>query len=378
VTERTAGAVGRASTWLGVAALSCAAAAAPDPRDPRPRYLEVARRYASGERAAAVADVGRFSPAELDAEMDALRARLRAHGCADCSDSTDGIPLRAIALLHADRDELEERSSELMGGPAPPCGIRAHAELAERAATLLPTDPQSRDFARRFHLAMALRSLRRGCLVDAQSWAKAGLKKFSRDADLLFASGVVHEVAAASLQVRPLLGPAPPSREEATRALVQARLLDFEEARRAFEQVLAEDPARHEARLHLARIRLHQEHPQEARKVLEGLLARGPSPEVAYLAHLFLGRVQETQGLLLAAEEQYATAFALDPAQSAGVALSHVLQEKGESEEARAVLEGALREARRRTLPDPYWVYSFGPITVHTEMFERLREETRQ
>ena len=94
-----------------------------------------------------------------------------------------------------------------------------------------------------------------------------------------------------------------------------------------------------------------------------------------YLAHLFLGRVHETEGRLEAAEEQYALAFALDPAQSAAVPLSHLLQLKGESEEARAVLEGALREARGRTLPDFFWVYSFGPSTAHDRVARAPAQE---
>jgi tetratricopeptide (TPR) repeat protein len=356
-----------------VAGLSCATSAAQGPPNLRPSYLEVAKGYAAGERAAAVADLGRFSPAELGAEMEALRARVRSPACAGCP-TAESPPLRAIVLLHTDRDELEARSY-VLAGRTPPCGVGVHAELAERAVALVPADAQSRDFTRRWYLAMALRSLGGGCLGDAGGWARAGLKGFPRDADLLFTNGTINETTA-SVAI-----PTPPSVGPSTRAhnaflgQLQERHRLFEEARKAFEQVLTADPTRDEARLHLARTHLHLQRPEEARKVLEDLLGRSPPPAARYLAHLFLGRVHETEDRLEPAEQHYASAFAQDPAQSAGVALSHVLQRNGESEEARVVLEGALREARGRTVPDPFWVYSFGPTTVHTEMFERLREE---
>jgi tetratricopeptide (TPR) repeat protein len=259
----------------------------------------------------------------------------------------------------------------------PPCGIRTHAELADRAAALLQEDASGRDFVRRASLAMALRDLGRGCAVDAKGWVKTGLKSSPGDADLLFARGVIEEAAgAATGQLGRVDAPIPPSLEEAGLAAAKARRMHFEEARKAFEQVLAADSTRDEARLHLASTHFSLDRAAAARRILEELLDRNPRQEVAYLAHLFLGRVHEAERRPDAAKEEYALAFALDPAgQSAAIALSHALLMSGEADEARTVVESALQRARVRTQPDLLWVYSLGPSSLHAGMFEQLREE---
>jgi tetratricopeptide (TPR) repeat protein len=359
--------------WLGAALASLPAVGG---TDVRPTYLEVARLYASGEYKAAVAALGRFSRAELSSEIATLRERARAATCAGCPALKDPPPLRAIILLHADRDDFESHSAE---GTAqmPPCGIRTHEELADRAAALLQEDPSGRDFVRRASLAMALRDLGRGCAVDAKGWVKTGLKSSPGDTDLLFARGVIEEAAgAATGQLGRVDAPIPPSLEEAGLAAAKARRVHFEEARKAFERVLAADSTRDEARLHLASTHFSLDRAAEARRILEELLDRSPRQEVAYLAHLFLGRVHEAERRPGAAKEEYTLAFGLDPAgQSATIALSHTLLMSGEADEARTVVESALQRARVRTRPDPLWVYSLGPSSLHAGMFEQLREE---
>jgi tetratricopeptide (TPR) repeat protein len=349
-------------------------AGAGDP--PAGSYFDVARRYASGERAAAVAEVGRFTQAELVAVLAALRAQAEAASCVGCAAAT-APPLRAIVMLHTDRDEVEGRPAEMTGELSPTCGVRRHASFAERVLAYMQDDAPGRDFARRWYLAMALRGLEETCLADGEAWARAGLKWFPRDAGLLFAHGALQERVAASASLTPQLSSILPREREAIFALLQERRVRFDGAREAFEGAVAADPRMADARLHLGRTLLHLERFDDARKVLEAVATEaGVKAETVYLARLFLGRVHEARGRLDAAAQEYEAAVALDPsAQSAAVALSYVRQARGEAEEARAVLERALHEAKRRRLPDPFWAYPLGRAAEQKEMFARLRQE---
>jgi tetratricopeptide (TPR) repeat protein len=338
--------------------------------------LDVARRYAEGERAAAVAEVGRFTQPELVAVLASLRAQAEAASCVGCA--APSAPLRAIVMLHTDRDEMEGRPAEMAGELSPTCGVRRHASFAERVLDYLRDDAPGRDFSRRWYLAMALRALEDTCLADGEAWARAGLKWFPRDAELLFAHGSLQERVAASASLTPpnaasLL----PREREAVNALLQERRMRFDEARRAFEGAVAADPAMTDARLHLGRTLLYLERFEDARKALEVVAAQaGTKAETLYLARLFLGRVHESRGRLEAAVAEYEAAVSLDPsAQSAAVALSYAQQARGEAAEARTVLERGLEEAKQRRLPDPFWAYPLGRAAEHKEMFARLRRE---
>ena len=70
---RWAGRLERDAVVLGIcgAALSAHPVSSPDP--PGSEYGDLVRRYAGGERATAVAALGRLKRAQLEAEVDALR-----------------------------------------------------------------------------------------------------------------------------------------------------------------------------------------------------------------------------------------------------------------------------------------------------------------
>jgi tetratricopeptide (TPR) repeat protein len=139
------------------------------------------------------------------------------------------------------------------------------------------------------------------------------------------------------------------------------------------------DPELHEARVRLGRVLWTLGKPAEARAALETTIQRAQEPWVAYLAHLFLGRVLEDSKDLPGAAEHYRAALAIDPrAQAAALALSEALFLQGEEGESRQVMEEALRQAPRPQPRDPYLSYRLGHANQAEEMLEALRQETLQ
>jgi Flp pilus assembly protein TadD len=77
-----------------------------------------------------------------------------------------------------------------------------------------------------------------------------------------------------------------------------------------------------------------------------------------YLAAMFTGALEERRGAIEPAIEAYRRAAnAVPAAQSATVALGHLLQQRGRGEESRALLESLLIQESPPT--DPQWTYFF-------------------
>ena len=361
-----------------------AAPAGPHAARPSPRYLELAERYAAGSRAEAVGALGGWTEHELEAEFEELRDLAVAAGrCGACPAKLqlERLPLRAVVMLHTDRDDVERWPVLLVDERGAKCGSGVHAGLAAEIVPLLMGELEGREFARRWYLAMALRAHGRFCLSDALRWAQKGLKWFPKDAGLLLASGTTDE-ALGSLPSwsRDRLGDMLTTRQrrEATSA-VSAQRRHLEYARRSFEHALAADADLTEARLRLGRVEWRLEHADAARTALEGALDRTQEPFLLYLGRLFLGQIHQDAGRLAEAEREYRAALGVDPhAQAAAVALSHVLQLAGDAAESRDVLERAVASAGRRRSADAYWDYLFGRSDDAETLLEALRQETRK
>jgi tetratricopeptide (TPR) repeat protein len=345
--------------WEGGAllALFCATGAAAQDS----RYLELGRRYAAGDRAVAVAELGDFTAARLARELESLHTLMAPSSGtgrpAPGEAPTAAPPLRALVMLHVDRDAFERRPSPV-SEQAPVCGTDVHLAYAERVATLLFAEAEGREFARRFYLAVMLREFGYTCFADAQRRVEAGLRWFPKDPDLLMARGSLAE-ATASLGPR---DPAPLKRQGAERARAIERLqgqsLALEEAARSYEQALAVKTDLDEARLRLGRVRLRQGRLEAAQRSLEGVRDQSDDPDLVYLADLFLGRLHEGRGRLAEAQQEYTEALTLRPqAQSGAIALSHVQSLLGQGNAARATLEAALALSGVRSEMDPYWDY---------------------
>jgi tetratricopeptide (TPR) repeat protein len=349
------------------AALSLLLAVAPcaaQDDEPSHPYRELLRRYASGERAAAVAAVAEWSPAELAGELKGLRRP-------GTYPDAEAARLRAAVMLHTDREALERKG--VRGEES--CEVHPQAAFAESLLGLLLAKDQAGAFGRRWYLAMALRSHGRLCLRDARRWADAGLKWAPRDARLLLARGSADEAIE-------LFWTAPAVREWTGGAHLKEKLSDASARRatlRRAEELLAEaleiSPDLHEARLRLGRVRWRQGRADDARATLEALLVQATGAHLRYLGHLFLGRVHEDQGRVEDAEVQYRAALHVDPAsQVAAVALSYVLALAGDARSGRQGLADAVARAPRRH-GDAFWYYRLGQAAQEEGLLDDLRRE---
>jgi tetratricopeptide (TPR) repeat protein len=285
--------------------------------------------------------------------------------------------LRAAIMLHVDRDDTDHPKS--LDREHPRACPGAQAEIAARYARFLARNPEGKDFARRFFLAMAHISHWDACLPAARRWAEAGLKVFPRDADLLLAAGSAAEQEANLRGDLTLLPFDPTTRgRETVREEVATKWNLFEEARRRYEDALLSNPGLVPARLRLGRVQWRMARGEAAQVTLEGSIAASQRVRDLYLGYLFLGRVHEDAGRLEQAAETYESALEADPeAQAAGIALAHVLRTAGNEKEAREVAAKAVSFAGRRTRRDGFWDYLIEDVSPEATL-DRLRSEVRQ
>ena len=367
--------------------LAIAPPAAPQPVNAE--YRELVTRYARGERALAVAGLARFSDAELGRIAQAVEAEVVAAERSKASDHSQArergqageplIPLRAAVMMHLDLDDAER--PEAAGTEQPRRCPGKQAAIAARYAGLLAWHEETRSFARRFFAALAHSCQWDACLLEAQRWAREGLKLFPRDAELLLAAGSALEESATvwtcgSTVENPAM---PPRFREATRAAALERVARYRQARSLFQDAIASDDGLTLARVRLGRVLWRLGEREAAQAALERAIEASPDPQLLCLAHLFLGRVHEDAGRLEQAVEHYRFSLALEPSgQAAAVALSHALRRAGEMEEARAVLRRALAHAGRRAGRDAYRDYLVGDAIHFREQLAALRQESLQ
>ena len=358
-----------------------------------PEYEALLRRYARGERTAAVSALGGLRASDLDQQVKFLqRAAKDGSRCPSCPDPLAGLPLKAAVMLHSDRDEAERPPAEDTERPRLCPGD--HAKRAGQIAALLATREPTRDFARRFFLSMAQRSQWDFCLEAAAQWGADGLDRFPRDPELLLVMGAIQEENAALGAAPHLPTDAPPTgplprgrapefnqwrRMAAASDLAAERRRRLVDSRRLLSDALAAAPTLIEARLRLGRVQWQLGEDALAAASLEAAVRLGGPAPLPYLAHLFLGQVRERAGQADQAVLEFEKALAIDPeAQAAAVALSHVLLVKGDADAARRALVQALDHAGRRKARDAHWNYPSSNAADVGEIVEALREETRE
>lgn len=335
------------------------------------RYARVVGLYASGDRAAAVSQIGDFSDDDLRRELKALRKAL-GPGAPSCELCEREISLRAALMLHTDR-ALFERARLQRAAPEPECVASFEADAAAAIAEIVAChDGGLRDFAGRWAAATAMRARADGCMLDAVHFVDLGLKWDPRNAMLLLVRGMVHETIASAL------ASSPQARPEAGRVGSMRCQDELELARASFESALAADPGLAEARLRLGRTEWRMGDVARARSSLQAVLAAEPKRSIAYLAHLFLGRLDEDASRFVEARREYSAALDIDPgAQVAGLAVSHALLMDGDEGAAREALKAALG-SKPRSADDIYWGYPMGGAALAQTLFEKLRGEASQ
>jgi len=335
--------------------------------------------YAAGRHAEALADLAGWTDAELRTEIEAVRELAEeARRCAACEArrTLETLPLRAAVLLHTERDIRVGTPASGTEEFSPVCGRRMHDVLAERLLDALPRTTASKAFARRWYRAMIFRTHWDLCSEDAAYWARGGLKWSPADAELVLARGTAEELNEVRRLPVPAAGRGPdPTVRKPRKKLDEARRDLLLQARSSFREALAIDPDAHEARLRLGRVSWRLGRMDEARSALKTVVAHAPDRRRLYLAHLFLGQVEEDEGRVSQADEHYRKALEIEPAsQAAGVALSQVRFLLGDLAGARQTLDRALRAASHRS-EDAFWSYRAGDHKKVDAILAELREE---
>ena len=215
----------------------------------------------------------------------------------------------------------------------------------------------SREFVRRWFVAMARQSQWDLCLEDVRAWIREGLKWFPRDPELALARGLGAE-AAVRFAVRPATS--------------------SDEARDAYRLALQSAPDLLEARLGLGRTLWRQGKLDLARDELERVARDARDPALLYLAQLFLARVHDDASRPADAERAYRDALAALPsAQAATFGLAELQARAGDGDGSRASLQPVLAAAPHADGADPHTFYHLGLGQVQ-ELMDALREETLQ
>ncbi len=342
-------------TWF--AAVICAALAASSAPTARPAsqdpYLELVAAFRHRDPSA-VGRVAAFGPEQLDA----LPGRLMPSGVGTAD-------LLAASMLHLDACEhlLEVRRTDEAWVHLNTGGRFLDAAVAR--------SPQSVGFARRWYGAAIVIA----DAYEAPVWSNELRTRWeARDpptpARREFAEGLRLELR--GVTEGPLSRSDP--RWRGPRDPVAVRW--FRTAAERFARAESLDSALLEAALHQGRSLMLAGEPRAVVPLERA--AHSDELPVRYLATMLLGALAETGGRFDEAESQYRTAAAAAPfAQSAPLALAHLLTRVGRGADARALL--AIHFARTRgSVAEPLWTYLGPPADHLRESLQNLRAEVWQ
>ncbi len=395
------------ATILTVLAVAAGAA------QPSAQYAVLVQRYVSGETSAAVATIHEWPAARVRAEVQAIIGVGRTCSSAGwpagagCEPSSvwPGLSIPAALMLHTDAARVD-------------AAFEVHDRAALALAQLMAGVPPLADLAERWFGMRARLAREANHWAEAGSWAERGVASFPRSARLRLLLGTIEETLASQEISRRLNGlPLEPdplrarSRSLASRGKPRAQAAsrrtsapamtggaaiysDFPPppaeserrsepaehlaaAQRALQAALEIEPTLSEARLRLARVVWWRGDLVQAQAELRQIAVTQPGDAgTAFLAQLFLGRVEEDAGQLARALAAYEAAVALRPdCQSARLALSHTRLRLGDPAAARRELETALRSGRSRSRPDPFWLYLTPPAGAAEDELAGLRRE---
>lgn len=325
-------------------------------------YLGVVRAYQAGHFEDAIERL-RVLP---DREPDTVKrfARLAERGVALPDPRADVAFFQAAAMLHADlaffcwRNDCARDARKIIDFG------RQLADATDNGASA-PTA-----FRHRWYLATTFLVASLVIPDGSIEYVSDLVKEMPDDVPLLTAAGWLGELAS----VRPAAAGASARGQEITQRVRR------QAAAGHLEAALQLDPAALEATLRLARLDVLAGHDEEAGARLEILLDREDlPPDVSYLALLLLGGIHERAGNGDMAAGEYRQALALDDvAQSARIALAHLLYARGEAKEAAAIIEPALTFDGHRERNDPWASYQLGNLAIGPELWEQLRDEVRR
>ncbi len=337
-----------ASIVCAVLAAGAARTAPPDP------YLELVAGYRHRDPSA----VGRAA-ALLPEQLNALPERL-------APSDPRAADLLAASLLHLDACEHLLRAHRTDAA-------WAHLNTGERFLdAAIARSPQSLGFALRWYAAA-------GVIADAYE-APVWSDELRSRREARYPPTPARKESAEGLRLE-LLGvtEGPLSRSDprwlGLRDPVAVRW--FHTAAERFAQAEYLDPALLEAALHQGRALMLAGEPARAALPLERATRSDDMP-VRYLAWMFLGALAESDSRFEVAESHYRSAAAAAPfAQSAPLALAHLLTRLGRTADARVLLADHFARTRQG-VAEPLWTY-LGPPGDHLrESLQNLRAEVWQ
>ena len=330
------------------------------------QWLEAIDAHTPGDPGKTAVDVSTWEGTELERVVVEAKRHARALAKSD-HDRANEILLRGAAL-HADiarlipEDTVRRSPSQKTAYIARDgrwLGVRyisLHWQLGRSLLDGVMPAPADHPGVREWYVETSGDLLRmRQFAAAADHYARAR-QLFPLDVTILFASGVLHErFGSSALQA----AAESVSESNRTSASVSSARGELARAERFFRDTLGHQPDHVEARLRHGRVLDALGRHDEAVAELRRAIADGASGSMLYLAHLFLGRAEESLHRGAAAREAFERASALYPhAQSPRLALSQIARRAGNRAEAQRQLQviAALPDEERRR-EDPWWFY---------------------
>jgi tetratricopeptide (TPR) repeat protein len=227
-----------------------------------------------------------------------------------------------------------------------------HLEAAEGLVELIPSE---KAFARDWFLTVAYFHHGSNLEVSRHYLEEAG-RRFPDDAEVLLATGVTYETAAAFDKDRGM----------------------FRQAETFYRRAIRADSDLEEAHLRLGKVLLERggNRAEEAMREFEWVVQHSSDPYLLYLANLFLGDLHKREKRFGRAVECYRAAVDSEPRwQTAHISLSYALRATGDRAAARKVMQKALRlPVDDRNYVDGCRNYSLGQFMKVRQMLNELRQ----
>jgi hypothetical protein len=299
-------------------------------------FLAIVDTYRAGRISDALAELSKWPDARVRG-LSRASDRLR-----DLGESR----VKAAVMLHTD-------VAFALTAALPSLSDR-HLERARALVQGLPRTPAVALFKERWQAHAIVAYLWRRDLRLAQLAINRALTDTPRSRDLSLVVGAVIEqrVRAAASDVRGQWTLDPGIRGRMEHDLIAAAL--------AYERALEVDAGFLPARLRLGWVHLINHSRDRAREQLVIVRDQATDADIGYLAHLFLGALEEGEQHPAAALREYEAAHAIAPeAQTGRVSVIRAARAAGQIERARAL---AAETAERPTMTDddPWWYFSWG------------------
>jgi tetratricopeptide (TPR) repeat protein len=313
-------------------------------QEPRLLHESLIEQYRHGDADAAVIAVAKL-PAR---EVGAVSAEVQTL-------PSDGRTFAAV-MLHTE--------AALRGGDR-----EANLKVARFAITRLPEGIATVSFVRSWRIVVASWLLALNIPEEADRVAQTA----DTHEETLLLQGAVAEAMAAAVASQ---GRSAFVNVERTRSKKRVELIT--QAEEKYRAALARNLNLAEAALRLGWMLAVEADYDAALDLLTRARAKAEDGFIAYMAALLTGSVHEQAGRIEAARECYQSAVREYPeAQTARIALAHLLERSGHEAEGRAQI-GALYAGGHASDRDPWWVYPHAQFWQTNRRMSELREFVRR